>query len=79
MAASSEQGLLLEKYRKLSDRFLADLEEEAYLHYAGLKPELELEAIHERYSDLTSLDRARWIGERVDGDRRMRELWRFAC
>ena len=79
MAASSEQGLLLEKYRKLSDRFLADLEEEAYLHYAGLKPELELEAIHGRYRDLTSLERARWIGKRVDGDRRMCELWRFAC
>ncbi|MGC9975080.1 MAG: hypothetical protein ABSC36_06835, partial [Gaiellaceae bacterium] len=47
--------------------------------FAGLKPSLELEAIHERYSDLTSLEQARWLGERVDGDRRMCELWRFAC
>lgn len=79
MVGSSEQGLLLEKYRERSDRFLADLEEETYLHFSGLKPEFELQAIHERYSDLTSLDQARWIGERVDGDGRMRELWRFAC
>ena len=79
MVGSSEQGLLLEKYRERSDRFLTDLEEEIYLHFAGLKPEFELGAIHERYRDLTSLEQALWIGERVDGDGRMRELWRFAC
>jgi hypothetical protein len=79
MVGSSEQGLRLEKYRERSDRFLTDLEEEIYRHFAGLKPEFELAAIHERYADLTSLEQARWIGERVDGDGRMRELWHFAC
>ncbi len=79
MAGGPRQDPSLDGYRERADRFLAKLEEEAYLHYAGLKPELELGAIHERYSDLTSLEQARRIGERVGGDRRMRELWRFAC
>ena len=69
----------LDEYRERADRFIAELEEETYLHFAGLKPSFELGAIHERYSDLTSLERARWIGEHVDSDGRMRELWRFAC
>ena len=56
------------------------LDEEYYLHFAGLKDELELEAIYERYADLTDARRAQSAsGERVDGDRRVRELWRFAC
>ena len=79
MAGSPGHDPLLDSYRERADRFLAELEEEAYSHFAGLKPKLELGAIHERYSDLTSLEQARWMGERVDGDGRMRELWRFAC
>jgi hypothetical protein len=79
MAGSLGLEQSLDEYRKRADRFLAELEEETYRHFAGLKPELELGAIHERYGDLTSLEQARWIGERVDGDGRMRELWRFAC
>lgn len=70
---------LLDGYRERADRFLAELEEETCRHFAGLKPELELAEIHERYSDLTSLEQARRIGERVDGAGPMRELWRFAC
>jgi hypothetical protein len=79
MAGGPGQDLLLDDYRERAERFLAELEEEAYLHFAGLKPELELGAIHERYRDLTSLEQARRIGECVNGDGRMRELWRFAC
>ncbi len=79
MAGSPGPEQSLDEYRARADRFIAELEEETYLHFAGLKPSLELEAIHERYSDLTSLEQARWLGERVDGDGRMRELWRFAC
>jgi hypothetical protein len=69
----------LDGYRERAEHFLAELEEEAYRHFAGLKPELELAAIHGRYDDLTSLEQARRIGERVDGAGPMRELWRFAC
>ena len=35
-------GPRLDGYRAGADRFLAELDEEYYLHYAGLKPELEL-------------------------------------
>ncbi|MGB2875406.1 MAG: hypothetical protein WBB76_08035 [Gaiellaceae bacterium] len=69
----------LEAYRVEADRFIAELDEEYYLHYAGLKDRLDLEEIYERHADLTELDRAQALGAAVDGDRRIRELWHFAC
>jgi hypothetical protein len=66
-------------YRDRADRFQAELMEEYYLHFAGLKEELAIEPIYERYSELTTLDAANAIGAAVDGDRQLRELWRFAC
>ena len=69
----------LDRYRERADRFIAELDEEYYLHYAGLKATLELEPIYERYADLTEVERARSVGAAVDGDGRARELWRFAC
>ena len=79
MAGSPGIELSLDAYRARADRFIAELEREDFEHFAGLKPELELEAIYERYDDLTSLEQAHAIGAQVDGDGRMRELWRFAC
>jgi len=69
----------LENYRDRADRFLAELEEAEYLHFAGIKPELGLEAIYERFSDLTSLEQARAIGAGAASDSHLIELWRFAC
>src|SRR5438477_3485082 len=69
----------LDAYRDDADRFIAELDEEYYLHYAGLKDRLELEAIYERHADLTELERAQSLGAAVDGDRGVRELWHFAC
>jgi hypothetical protein len=69
----------LDAYREGADRFIAELDEEYYLHFAGLKDKLELESIYDRHSDLTELDRVQAIGAAVNGDRRTRELWRFAC
>jgi hypothetical protein len=69
----------LDNYRERADRFIAAINEEYYLHYAGLKDTLDLEPIYEQYADLTSLERANAIGAAVNGDRRIRELWRFAC
>jgi hypothetical protein len=69
----------LEQIRAEADRFIAELDEEYYLHYAGLKESFELEPIFERHAELTSLETARRVGEGVDGDRRRRELWRFTC
>jgi len=68
----------LDAYRERADRFIAELDEEDYLHYAGLKETLELEPIYARYEELTELDKARSIGLAVDGDAQVRELWRFA-
>jgi oligoendopeptidase F len=69
----------LDAYRDQADRFIAELDEEYYLHYSGQKETLELEEIYERHADLTTTERAREIGEAVDGSARVRELWRFAC
>ena len=69
----------LDSYRAEADRFIAELDEEYYLHYAGLKDRLELEEIYERHSSLTDLERVQAIGAAVNGDYGTRELWRFAC
>jgi hypothetical protein len=69
----------LDAYRAKADRFIAELDEETYLHFAGLKDSYELVAIYEKYSDLTGLEQAQWIGMAVNGGGRVRELWRFAC
>ena len=69
----------LDSYRAEADRFIAELDEEYYLHYAGLKARLELEEIYERHARLTELEGAQALGAAVDGDRGIRELWHFAC
>jgi hypothetical protein len=68
----------LDRFRERADRFIAELDEEYYLHYAGLKDTLDLKPIYERFSELTALEQAKSLGEAVDGDRHVRELWRFA-
>ncbi len=69
----------LDAYREQADRFEAEMLEEYYLHFAGLKNELQIEPVYERHADLTTLDAANGIGASVDGDAGVRELWRFAC
>jgi hypothetical protein len=69
----------LDAYREDADRFMAELDEEFYLHYAGLKETFDLTPIYERHSNLTELDQVKSIGLAVDGGSRVRELWRFAC
>ena len=70
----------LDAYREEADRFIAALDEEYYLHFAGLKEDFELSPIYERYSDLATLDACRRIGEAAGaGERGGVELWRFAC
>jgi oligoendopeptidase F len=69
----------LDRFRDRADRFIAELDEEFYLHYAGLKEELELAPIYERYSELTRLEQAQALGQTANGDRGVRELWRFAA
>jgi hypothetical protein len=62
-----------------ADRFLAELDEETYLHFAGIKETYDIAPIYERHGRLTQLDTALALGASVDGDRRRRELWKFAC
>ncbi len=79
MAVAPPTPRELDAYREQADRFIAAIDEEYYLHYAGLKDSLDLVPIYEHYRDLTTLEQANGIGAAVNGDRRIRELWRFAC
>src|SRR5262245_4412975 len=69
----------LDTYREQADRFIAELDEEFYLHYAGLKDTFDLTPIYERHKNLTELEQVQSIGLSVNGGARVRELWRFAC
>jgi hypothetical protein len=69
----------LDSLRSNADRFIAELDEEAYLHFSGLKDTYDLVPIYERHAELTQLETALSIGASVNGARNTRELWRFAC
>jgi hypothetical protein len=69
-APSSEQ---IDDVRERADRFVADIDEEFYLHYSGQKDTLDIEQIYERYDELTRLDTA----QQMEGG--PTELWRFTC
>ena len=78
MAEALQQGEI-DALSADADRFLAELDEESYLHFAGLKETFEIAPIYERHERLTQLDTALGLGASVDGNRRRRELWKFAC
>ncbi len=63
----------LDVFRDEADRFIAELDEEYYLHYAGHKETLDVESIYERHEDLTRLETAQRLAPAPT------ELWRFAC
>jgi hypothetical protein len=69
----------LDAYRERIDRFIADLDQEYYDHFAGLKESFDLESIYGEYEDITSLEQAQRIQQAVDGSFGSTELWRFAC
>ena len=69
----------LDTYRDRIDRFIAEIDQEYYEHFAGLKDDLDLESIYAQYEDVTSLEQAQRMGEAVDGSFGSTELWRFAC
>jgi hypothetical protein len=70
----------LDEYRAEADRFIAALDEEYYLHFAGHKDAFELEPIYERFADLTTLEASARVGAAAEsGGRGEIELWRFAC
>jgi hypothetical protein len=73
MAPDSPTSRELDDFRDEADRFIAELDEEYYLHLAGHKETLELGPIYERHEVLTRLETA----QRLQGA--PTELWRFAC
>jgi oligoendopeptidase F len=79
MAVAPPSDRELDAYREQADRFIAELDEEFYLHYAGLKETFDLVPIYERHANLTELDQVKSIALAVNGGQRIRELWRFAC
>jgi oligoendopeptidase F len=78
-AASPPSPRELDEFREQADRFIAEQDEEFYLHYAGLKETLDLEQIYARHANLTTLETAQRVGLAVNGGKGVRELWRFAC
>jgi hypothetical protein len=80
VAAAPPSQRDLDAYREGADRFIAELDEEAYLHYSGQKDSYELAPIYERHAELTTREAAQRLGLAVDGTAGgVRELWRFAC
>lgn len=78
MASAPPTGRELDTYRERIDRFIAELDQEYYLHYAGHKDTLDLKPLYESYPELSTLDQAQALGEAANGDRGISELWRFA-
>ena len=79
MATAPPSSRELDTYRDRVDRFIAELDEEYYLHYAGHKDTLDLKPIYDRYPELSTLEQAQALGAAVDGDSGISELWRFAA
>ncbi len=73
MSAEAPTSRELDALRDDADRFVGELNEEFYLHYAGLKETLDIEPIYERHEELTRLDTAQRLSSAPT------ELWRFAC
>ena len=73
MSAEPPTSRELDAFRDDADRFIAELDEEFYLHYAGHKETLDVEQIYDQHEELTKLETA----QRLEGA--PTELWRFAC
>jgi hypothetical protein len=73
MSVTTPSNREIDAFRDRGDRFIADLDEEYYLHFAGLKETLDVEQVYERYEELTRLETAQGMKGAPT------ELWRFAC
>jgi hypothetical protein len=68
----------LDGYRAEAESFDAEILEEYYRHYAGLKPDFDLRPIYERHAALTDLAMVNRVGSAVRGRENL-ELYRFGC
>src|SRR5881396_918812 len=53
MSVQAPTSQQIDAVRERADRFVADLDEEFYLHYSGQKETLDVEQVYERYEELT--------------------------
>jgi hypothetical protein len=72
-----------DEYRRDAERFLEEIDREYYLHLAGHKPDLAVEAIYERHEGLFAREAVDRVGEArraADGEEetRLRYLQQFA-
>lgn len=74
MSELSSSSRELDAYRHEADRFVAELNEEYYLHLSGQKDRLELASIYDRHASLTTLEACDDLRESGST-----ELWRFGC
>jgi hypothetical protein len=73
----------LDDYRRDAELFLEEIDRDYYLHLAGHKPDLEVEAIYERHEELFAREAVERIGElrraaSGEDERRLRYLHQFA-
>jgi hypothetical protein len=73
----------LDDYRRDAELFCEEIDRDYYLHLAGHKPDLEVEAIYERHEPLFEREAVERIGEarqlaEGEGERRLRYLHQFA-
>jgi hypothetical protein len=73
----------LVQYRRDAERFCEEIDRDYYLHLAGHKPDLEVEAIYVRHESLFTREAVERIGEARgaatgDEERRLRYLHQFA-
>jgi hypothetical protein len=73
----------LDEYRRDAERFCEQIDRDYYLHLAGHKPDLEVEAIYARHEPLFTREAVERIGEARraatrDEERRLRYLHQFA-
>lgn len=72
----------LDSYRERADRFLSELTDVYYRHFAGLEEALDLEPVYERFADLATVEACETLREAAAGAPPRSapvELWRFAC
>ena len=79
MATASLGSGTVDAYREAADRFLTELDEEQYLHFAGHKASLELAPIYERHADLFTRETCRQLEAGAGRGPAPVELWRFAA
>ena len=73
MSTTAPTSREIDAFRDRADRFVADLDEEYYLHFSGQKQSLDVEQVYENYEDLTRIETAQQMRGAPT------ELWRFAC